>query len=66
MIKAFFVSVLMAIAIALVLWSGILDILASNTALYFSLGFLAIVLVAAFIILGNPLNIARDNNEKKD
>lgn len=66
MLKAFGFSFAMMIVVAVVIWSGVLDVFNSKATLYLALVFLAIVLVAAFIILGNPINGLKDNDKKSD
>lgn len=64
MIKSFMVSFALMGAVALAIWTGIGDIFASKAMLYVSLVLLLIVLIAAFVILGNPLNGLKSNDKK--
>lgn len=66
MIKSFMVSFALMGVVALTVWGGVLDIFTSKAVLYAALALLVIVLAAAFIILGNPLNGLKDNDKKND
>ncbi len=66
MIKSFMVSFALMGVVALVVWGRVLDVFTSKAFLYVALVLLLIVLIAALIILGNPLNGLMGNDKKND
>ena len=66
MIKAWFMSLLMIVAFAIVYWSGVLTFLSYDFVFYIALGLVVIALGAAVIILGNPFAQGTNNDKDKD
>lgn len=66
MLKAFIVSFALLIALVLVIWSGVLELIVTKTSFYIALCLLAVVVIMAFVILGNPLNGLKDDEKKND
>ena len=66
MIKAFIVSFAVLIALMLVIWSGILELISSSILFYIALILVVSVVVMAFIILGNPLDGLKDNGKNSN
>lgn len=63
MIKAFIVTFLMLVVALLAYKSHMFDFLMSDWAFYIAAAGLSIVVVAAFIILGNPLKGLKQNDK---
>lgn len=65
MIKIFIVGCLVFGLVWLLQIGNITDLLTSNTTFYIVLGMVVSLLIAAFIILGNPFTV-KGSNDKKD
>jgi hypothetical protein len=65
MIKIFIVGCLVFGLVWLLQIGNITDLLTSNTIFYIVLGVVVSLLIAAFIILGNPFTV-KGSNDKKD
>ena len=65
MIKIFIVGCLVFGLVWLLQIGNITDLLTSNTTFYIVLGAVVALLIAAFIILGNPFTV-KGSNDKKD
>ena len=55
MLKAWFVSLLVLLLLAAAIYLNVFEWLASGSARLIGLGAVGIVLIAAFLVLGNPL-----------
>lgn len=55
MLKAWFVSLLVLLLLAAAIYLNVFEWLASESARLIGLGAVGIVLIAAFLVLGNPL-----------
>ncbi len=54
MLKAWFVSLLVLLLLGAAIYLGVFDWLASGSAKLVGLGAMGIVMIAAFLVLGNP------------
>lgn len=54
MLKAWFVSLLVLLLLGAAIYLGVFDWLASGSAKLVGLGAVGIVMIAAFLVLGNP------------
>lgn len=66
MIKAWFMSLLMVIAFAVIYWTGLFKILSYDMFFYIALGLVVVALAAAVIILGNPFAQGKGNDKDED
>lgn len=56
MLKSWFISFIVLILLALAYYVNLFDWLASGHAMWLGIVLVAIMLIIAFIVLGNPLN----------
>ncbi|MBQ8677850.1 MAG: hypothetical protein IJ529_05230 [Alphaproteobacteria bacterium] len=63
MIKAFGVSFLVMILLALAAWGDVFSLFVGNGVFYGALGLLVVALIAAYAVLGSPLKAIRDQKD---